>query len=288
MGNLKTNFPKHDVVGKVKLKNKAVFFSIVSVLIIVLFMTLTRLSSDISSKETEIEITRTRIKVLNSLIKNMEETYFEKMIYVAGKNSLYGLSKYYSEDWRRIEKSLFKAMEDTIDDGILLDKYGNPTNLTKLGYMKYDYTTNALIKNVTALFEDMGLDVINLEINLSTGNISQREPWHIIVEADVIYDLRDKNKIVSWRGSTTKKVNISVLGIYAYDYEGDTILNKNKINSEWVVDEGPHYSEPSLLTKLSEYRLNLNQVGITSSKEHGKGLCSPDFSVALASCGDDT
>lgn len=275
-------------MAEINISKKAVFFSIVSILIIILFMTLTRLSSDISSKETEIEITRTRIKVLNSLIKNMEETYFEKMIYVAGKNSLYGLSEYYSEDYSRIEKSLFLAMEDTIDDGILMDKWGNPVNLTKQGYMKYDYTTNALIKNVSALFEDMGLDVINLQINLSTGNISQKEPWNIIVEADVIYDLRDKNNIVSWRGSTTKKVNISVLGIYAYDYEGNTISNKDKITSEWIVDEGSHYTEPSLITKLSNRRSTINPSGIADSKEYGKGLCSPDFTNDGFSCGEDT
>ncbi|MBT4858056.1 hypothetical protein HON49_02705 [archaeon] len=277
-------------LGKIKLNQKGVFFSIVSVLIIVLFMTMTQLASDISSKESEIEVTRTRIKVLNSLIKDMEENYFEKMIYVSGKNSMKGLSKYYYDENWDIDKTLFKAMEDTIDDGILIDKFGSPIDLIATGYMKKKYTSNELIQNISELLEDMGIVVKKLEINITTGNISQENPWFIVIEADAIYDLRDKDGIVSWRGTSTKSVNISVIGLYAYDYEGRSRGNDQKITADWVVDEPSYYTENSMLTKLGEDRRQINPAGVTTIKEHGLGLCSPDYEVGLEdhTCKNDT
>jgi hypothetical protein len=72
-----------------------------------------------------------------------------------------------------------------------------------------------------------------------------------------------------------------VLGLYAYDYENHAASRGDIITEAWVVDEGPHYTEPSFVSKMSEYRSGLNSFGVTDSDEHGKGLCSSDF------CRDD-
>ena len=76
---------------------KAVIFSIAALLIVILFAASSSLITKFRINESELEITRTRVKILNSLVSDFENSYFEKLLYISSKNALIGLSRYYSE-----------------------------------------------------------------------------------------------------------------------------------------------------------------------------------------------
>lgn len=301
MGNLRTNFPNQEGMGNLKtdlsdqkgvenqknnflnLKNmgkgkRAVFFSIVSVMIVVLFVALSGLITNFKLDETKLEATRTRVTVLNSLVQDMEDTYFEKIVYVASKNSLIGLSRYYSQDYNRINKQLDSALENVIQKGILIDNAGIH-NLTKLGYINYDYTVSGLVDEFKLLFDDMGMDIVKLTINITPESLEQIDAWTFRLEADINYDFKDKDKIASWKGVTTRIVDISVIGLYMFDVES-VRTNFGNVSNNWSIDTSP-YTEPSIYNKLSK------RYPVVGLQDHGKGICSPDFRRSGEGCDTD-
>jgi hypothetical protein len=251
-----------------KISKKAVFFSIVSIFIVILFVTSTQLVSEFRIGETELEVTRTRVKILNSIMNDMEEVYFDKIIYIASKNALIGLSKYYadnnfnSDDY---EYDLWEALNMTIKEGIYV-KNGNIVNLTYDGCgffnnepcMNYDYTVNGIIKHLSDLFDTIGMDVSDFTIEIKPSYVKQADPWHIEIIADIDYHFRDKSKIASWKGLTTRKVNVSVYGLYASPNEG-------VITSSWKRDL-PQYTELSLIRKLAGKKTIV-------PSDYGLGIC---------------
>ena len=257
------------------INRKAVFFSIVSIFLVILFVATTELASEFSIKETEMEVTRTRVKILNSLVSDMENVYFEKLIYIAAKNSLIGLSKYYYDnDFDNIEYDLRTILRRVINEGIYDPNPSTNVNLTKVGCwginpcINYDYTIYGLQRNLAYVYERLGVDI--KEFTITITDVRQVNPWEILIEADIEYYFRDNTNIASWKGSTTKQVKVSVIGLYAFD----TMGNEGVITEDWIVDKAP-YTEPSIVNKLGA-------IGV-----RGSGLCSPDFNKNGMNCSND-
>ncbi|HIH41537.1 TPA: hypothetical protein HA239_03910 [Candidatus Woesearchaeota archaeon] len=258
----------------VKMK-KSVFFSIMSVFIVILFVAFVELSNIYVAQETELELTRRRVNIINSVISDMEDTYFEKIIYASAKSSLIGLSDYYADGGfseNRIKKRLDSALEDVIYNGTLKDTDGNTVaNLVSAGYIGANYTLQSLSGNVEEVFNDLGLEVNQFEIELNRESLRQKDPWTMELQADITYDLRDRTGLASWKGRTTKTVDITVYGLYAFDYENGQKSNTGVIKNTWKVDNSP-YTEPSILSKLSGQ----------SVPNSGLGICSPGFNCEQA------
>ena len=255
---------------------KAVFFSIVSIFIVILFVATTELTSEFSISETDMDVTRTRVKILNSLVSDMENVYFEKMIYIAAKNSILGLSKYYYDnDFDNIEYDLRSMLRRVITEGIYDPNPTTYVNLTKVGCwgvepcIKYDYTIEGLQRNLEYVYQRLGVDI--REFTITITDVYNINPWEIMIEADIEYYFRDKTNIASWKGLTHKKVKVSVIGLYAFDSMG----NEGVVTEDWIVDKGP-YTEPSVVNKLSA-------IGI-----RGNGLCHPDFNRNGMNCSNDS
>ncbi len=262
-----------------KKMKKGIFFSVISVFIIILFVAITELSTNFQLEQFELETTRTRLKLLNSLVRDMEDTYFEKMIYISTKNALIGLSKYYSEtnfDQNRLQKKLGFVLDDVIYNNTLIDKNGNEIDLSL--YVDPDYTIFGVIGDIKEVFDSLGLEVSEFTVSIDEDEIVQVDPWTIEVTGQLVYNFKDKFNTVSWKGRTTKKVNVSVIGITSFDYELSEKSNTGIITSSWVKDEGPYYTEPSVVDKLSLP---------SPSPTQGKGICSPNFNVNGRSCSDD-
>jgi hypothetical protein len=242
-------------MAKVK---KAVFFSIVSILLVILFVASSGVTSQVSIGESQIDVTRTRVKILNSLVKDVENEYFESIIYMATKNSLIGISKYYYDnDYSDsvMKKQLNYALVDVIYDGVLNDADGNfQENLSKDGYVNHAYTINGLMYNISLLLNKMDVSVKELTINISKNSITQTDPWDVQIQADIHYYFVDNNNLASWNGYLSKTVTVPVYGIYLYDRENgpSVISNKGIVNSSWKVDNGTA-SEAPVISKLGKY-----------------------------------
>ena len=265
MGKVKRFFPDHKCVRKIKfIQKKAIFFSIISVFIIILFVATTELTTKFKVQETDMEITRTKIKLLNSFVEDMENSYFEKVIIVSTKNALMGLSKYYSEtnfDSSRLNRRIEYVLDDVIYDGVLTKNDKSKVNLSN--YIEYDYTIQGLTKNITSVFNRLGFNVYKFTVNISKNELKQIDPWTLELSGYITYDLRDKSNIVTWKGTSKKKVNVSVFGLYGFDYVGSSKSNIGIINKSWKVDT--LNKEPSILKKMSEHPIN-----------PGMGICSPN------------
>ncbi len=258
------------------INRKGIFFSIVSIFIVILFTATTELASEFSIKETEMDVTRTRVKIMNSLVNDMENIYFEKFIYIAAKNSLIGLSKYYYDnDFDNIEYDFRTILRRVIKEGIYDPNPSTYVNLTKVGCwntepcIKQEYTISGLQNNLESVYERLGVDI--REFTITITDVRQENPWEIIIEADIEYDFKDSTNIASWKGSAHKKVKVSVIGLYAFD----TLGNEDRITNEWIVDRPP-YTEPSTVNKLGA-------IGV-----RGNGLCHPDYNKNGMNCSNDS
>jgi hypothetical protein len=235
-----------------KIARKAVFFSIVSIFIVILFTATTELTSKFRIAESEIEVTRTRVKILNSVIKDMEDVYFDRMIYVASKNALVGISKYYYYDnFDNIHHKLFHALNATMKDGKIPRQSGDHVDLLVTGCpssspcMETPYTLNNLVEEFVDTFDMMGFEVRQLDIEIL--GLKQKDPWTIEIEASIAYYFEDSAKTASWRGVTSRKVDVSVYGLYAYD----SCLNDGLITTDWKKDTGEN-QERSVIGKLGK------------------------------------
>ena len=195
--------------------------------------------------ESDMEITRTRVKILNSVINDFENSYFEKLLFLSSKNALVGLSRYYSETNFNIQKIIEQALGDVIYDGILYDSHGGvKANLSE--YIDYKYTLKGMVENITLLMDEMGLEIKELNVSISTTEgITQIDPWTIQVKGVFSYFISDKEGSVSWKGFSTKSVNVSVIGLTLYDSH----TNNAVIDGHWKLDNGTR-TEESVLSKL--------------------------------------
>jgi hypothetical protein len=242
----------------VRLK-RAVLFSIISLLIVILFATITSLLAKIQVQETELDVTRTKVKVLNSLINDMNTIYFNKIIYVSSKNALIGISRYYHlqgiPHYTQIESpvaALNKAMKNgrIRYQGSLRD-LTLPNSCGTEPCINYSYTVEGLMDQISDLYLKNGLNITKFDVTVL--NLRQTTPWEIEVETELNYHFADQNNIVSWKGATQRTVNISVYGVYAsyggLQYKDQSALIDNSWQQETKVILGIE-TEADLITKL--------------------------------------
>jgi hypothetical protein len=237
---------------------KAVIFSIVSLLIVILFVSSSSLITKFRIGESELEITRTRVKMLNSVVSDLENSYFERLLYISSKNALVGLTRYYSEtdfDGTRMKKKLDMALNDVIYQGILYDARGKDIQANLTGYIDYNYTLKGLITNISAALDSLGLEVTELNVSIAPiGGIRQSDPWTIQVKGEFTYFISDKKGLASWKGFSSKTVNVSVIGLYLYDIQNGPwptrVSNNEIVTSDWKLDNGTK-TEVSAVAKLT-------------------------------------
>jgi len=240
-----------------------VFFSVVSIFIIILFLALTKLSSEFKVTESEIEVTRTRIKILNSLVQDLEDSYFEKLVYVAAKNSLIGLSEYYAvSTFGSLEKNLESALTDVIQNRTLTRINNQKVIVPQI---KSGYTLQSLTESIANLFKDLNVEIRQLDVTIL--GVRQKDPWTFEIDSVILYEINDNLGMVSWKGLTNKTVEVSVYGIYGYDLQSGSKSNFEVITESWNQDTSP-YTEPSLMKKLSRH---------SSTPSPGLGLCSSNY-----------
>jgi hypothetical protein len=188
-------------------------------------------------RESEIDVTRTRVRLLNSMISDFENTYFDSLIFVASKNAIKGLSYYYSTNSFSsgvIKYQLWKALDKTIHAGEL-----DGLDLTKSGCggpcMDFSHTMEGLVEIIKDYYSLVGIEIIELELEIN--DIKQIDPWTLQVVAGIKYELKDKSDIAGWRGYSERNVNVDVFGLY-YDHR---IIKK-----KWKV----HCQQTSILDRL--------------------------------------
>ena len=246
-------------MGKI---NKGIFFSIVSLFIIVIFITISSLISDFQVGESEIEVTRTRVRLLNSVVSDFENVYFSKLLYISSKNALSGLTKYYYyHDWddSYFVYDLWYALNASITNGIYPGS--PPVDFTAEGCgptgndpcLDSRYTVNGLIAETSVVLDNIGITVDTISIEVT--NVSQVDPWHLKVRADITYFFQDQDNIASWKGTDTKEVDVSVYGLYMpYNYTYYDIIDSSWMVETKEISNTPYTTESSVIDKLNNIK----------------------------------
>ncbi|MFH0875901.1 MAG: hypothetical protein V1859_08235 [archaeon] len=221
---------------------KSVFFSVLSVFIILIFYLGLKVSSEQQKQQTDMEVTRVRVNLLNTIVNDFENRYIERMLYAAGKSAIGAMSEYAtmpgcsspSCDFKYFQngdtnsfigyKHLESDMNLTMTKGELLGASGNSIDLTQYSsYHLADNNLDSIKGKLIDNFETLGLQVKELDVTITS--VRQIDPWTIGFGADVDYYFVDADKIASWKGTTHKEIEISIVGMY--DPISKTIINTN-------------------------------------------------------------
>ena len=249
---------------------KGVFFSIISLFIVLIFVILAKINSESNIERNKIETTSIRVEILNNIVKDINNRYLDRVFYIATKNAFQGLSKYYrSKNFNYVDLKSGDILDvnseipiydvrnitsDLILNGTLnLVTKMNPNGVVKEEdiiklnlksiYLLENYTLIGQLERLKDVYSHIGIDIEEFRVkNIET---KQDDPFHLTISADIEYYFVDENKIASWRGDVKKEVKVSIYGMLAYDFEEWNFLDISKgeianiglITDAWSIDE---------------------------------------------------
>lgn len=284
------------------MKKKGMFFSLISISLILILIVSFKLTTESKLEENKIRSTQLRVKMLNDFINSMEDSYFENMLKISSQTALDALAQYKS----RTKKSLNINTADSVPGnfetvmlfGYIKDNSGSycednlckeyssrlsdaqlarykPYQFRKIDFdldpakpVMANYAFFDLLGSIEKTLESLGVETNSFDIKIE--NLQQTDNWNIKVKATMDYYFTDKNKNAAWRGRTTKEVSLTILGIQNPLSEPGVIIDKS-----WKIDVGGvpcggkpicFYNYPSFLNRLQD--------GLDSSNIYG--ICKKD------------
>ncbi|MBU0757113.1 MAG: hypothetical protein KKF44_03530 [Nanoarchaeota archaeon] len=279
---------------------KGVFFSLVSVFIVTVFYLSLQLSTKYEMQETEMETTRARVETLNSIIIDLDDRYFDRMIYASGKSALGAMSMYAANAAGAADghcsvayfscsgldvisefnqyREFDKEFNLTMSIGFLLnpDRNGNDIDLRTIPQINSRFNLNkntlsAMTYELEQRFMDIQLDIRDLDIIIT--DVRQVSPFMVKIGADITYYFKDGMGIASWKGDTHKEVLVNIEGMYDPRNDGLPIWR-----DEYILDSaGPFgYTEHSFINKLKMRKFPVDPLTFEDS---GLGICPTALSA---------
>lgn len=274
---------------------KAMFFSLIAILIILVVIISYKIATEKSLEETKLASTQIRIKMLNSFINDLENVYFENMLKVAAKTALQALSNYtayggelgipINEDNKKpgafetvmlfgylrgtgldCEDSLCKEYKSKLSDA-QYTRYKNYEfskiddrlkNYNARPIMQY-YAFFDLLNKTENTLENLGVNTDSFSISID--DLTQTDNWDLHFKAIIDYHFIDKYEIAAWRGRTEKEFDISIYG-FTDPLSGD-IIDKEK----WKECKG---------AGCIDFPTFLNRLKIGTDENNIYGICKLD------------
>lgn len=187
-------------MAKIIRSKKAVFFSLIALFMVFMFVLSFRVATRVDIEKNKISAQNTRIKVMNNLVYDLEERYFERMLYVASKAGLKAMSE---------NKDKISILKNDLESIVLDGTFSADPAL--YNYYNFDYLINELQQRFTGV----GLTIDKLEVEIV--DLSQSGPWHVHVSVYIKYELTDDGGLAGWRGKIRKDVDVSIFGFETTD-----------------------------------------------------------------------
>ena len=244
---------------------RGVLFSIISIFVVLLFMLTAELVNEGRAQKSELEVTRTRVRILNSIMQDMQDHYFEELLQMTAKNALVGMSRYYFEAQRTSGEQLRPRVYRAMKNGTVKTPAETFINITKYSLcsgnscMEPGYTLDGLRASIEEDFARVGIAVQEFSVELT--DISETsDPWVLQIEADIEYHFTDVNKIATWEGTISKQTQIDIYGLYLKEQPG--YVDYGYVESDWSEEVSfPSVNMPSAYQQL--------RYGISASDSSG-------------------
>ncbi|MBT7392468.1 hypothetical protein HN827_06580, partial [archaeon] len=193
-------------------QKRAVFFSLISLFLIILFSIGAEIGKEQKYLESELSATRTRVETLNQAINDLDDKYFSNFVNTAGKSALEAISEYSVKSGR----SIYPFEDNFVSvfiNGTLNADTQNPIDL-KNEPNKYmdDPPIKNLIDEIKKIYSSIGLKIHDLDVEVL--NIYQKDPWtiHLIVKFNYFFE--DEKEVAAWRGESIEETDISISGMW--------------------------------------------------------------------------
>jgi hypothetical protein len=229
------------------MNKKSIFFSLFSVFLVTIFYLSLKISTKYDIHQTDMELTRTRIEVLNSIINDLDQRYFERMLYVSTKSALGAMSQYATQvhTLNNLKLELNSTlMTEALINGYDLSVYPD--------YHLGEINLKDLINELNQKFQEIGLKIQDLNIHITS--IEQKDEWNVKVGYDIQYYFQDENNVASWIGDTHKEIIVSIIGMYDPD-------SGQKINSTNFMEDPCSPNCNSFIHKLEGQAPDIIDIG---------------------------
>ena len=203
----------------VRLKKKAMFFTLISILLIGVFLLSFSVYSTYRTRE-KMFIVESRVKTMNNFIAGIEQD-IERGLKIAAIRALLGLENHISETGEFLNNS-----KENFKEAIVNGSLNNKT---------LDLTTGSSIKDWIQKINLQAQKVnIILDYYINDVTVNQSNPWKIDVYLDIDLFVNDTAGIAGWKISKEIFNQISIIGyedpIYLIGVFGKTTRTINPTN----------------------------------------------------------
>ena len=246
---------------------KAFILSSSAIFLVLILAVAFSVNKEIKISESKLAATNIRVYVLNSFINDLENNYFEKILYVSGKYALNSIAEYKQQNnqFPTVIGAFKKDFAGVLKNGTI---GSGSIAIPGMG----GKSVSAFIGRIEKIFNTTGINVSQIEVKII--NIRHTSPWTIEIEAEFKYRVEDKNHIASWDGATNKKAEISIISLK--DPETGEVI-KNIGLGRWIrhFNSESASSGESFLKRLSGDS-ELNVYGICREDNRHCGTCGND------------
>jgi hypothetical protein len=179
-------------------KKRGIIFTVAAIVLSVVIILSFTVYTEYRLKE-KMNVIETRIITMNNFIKDIEQD-LEKGIYISSFRALLSMSQYIASNGTFIDDP-----QGTFDELFI-----NGTMDNQGAYLMEESTFTDWIDRIQQQADKIDI-IANFEVNEVT--LSQEDPWHILVSANVDMDVQDKKQTSSWNINKDIKTNISIDGL---------------------------------------------------------------------------
>lgn len=237
-------------IGEIRLRKKAIFFTLSAIMIVSLFMLYYSTTGSLSIKEKS-EMQESRVETVNAFAQNFEEVYLPRALYATTHTALYSITDYISLrssqlPYTPVYTNLSMNFPQVMINGTLCDlsiDLACQNNVTLPG-MKGppDNTLTYWLSELTKVSKDE----MNIYSNFNITNliINQTKPWAVNVTARIEYNVSSPGVVDIIRKNIAISTELSIEGfidpLIAAETHGSVArkINRSAINLSKEQDRG--------------------------------------------------
>ncbi|MFC1730261.1 hypothetical protein ACFL6I_07970 [candidate division KSB1 bacterium] len=183
---------------KIMKSKKAIFFTLISILIVTLFIIYMRIQIDIPMKE-KVSVVESRITSMNDFVKSFENVYAPRALYAISHNALHSITIYLNEtnkdrlqDQKFFIRDISESFQMAVNESKIIGLGNEKVNLPGLENMQYwlEQLANKTSEEIGVEF-NFSIYSIRLEQDYETG------PWRVRAVMEMAYSI-NSSSIAQW------------------------------------------------------------------------------------------
>ncbi|MBS3095896.1 hypothetical protein J4480_00480 [Candidatus Woesearchaeota archaeon] len=226
-------------MGKMRLKNKGIFFTFIAITIMTLFVIVFTPQAEISVQK-DMQATGARISSIDDYVDDLETRYFETVLRATTYKAILSLI-YYMNSTGSFIPDIDSAFSEVMLKGTI-----NNVPIDSITNKKI--MDNNTLTNWSSRITEAAKDTLNVNTTIKITNVTvfQTKPWNI--DSSLTINFTVQSNVAEWRKTSAITATISLEGLHDPYY----LVNTNK----------------AYTNRIKKSSVEFNQWNIAKTREH--------------------